>query len=248
MQDQNPREAKEGSTMNTYRKLRFPILIGAGVAAAGVLLYQTNSRIDSRVTQGAIGKREVYRDGQVSSADVKAMPGAAPVAIKVLLESKEFKAVAKNPAFTAVLKEPRFQALAQNANFLSAMANPSFSDLSNNLLFLQYMQSNAFADMAAGITLDMSQTAVQQAVQGSLVAANAQSLAQNPAFSNLFYNASFLFAMNQSLKQDLVFLLTFNSFHELVNNQVFANLMSMSEFQSALSSGMSSNLAAAVMQ
>jgi len=74
--------------MNTYRKLRFPILIGAGVIAAGGLLYFSTARINSQHTLGAIGKRDVYRDAQVNASDVKATPGTAPVATQVLLESK----------------------------------------------------------------------------------------------------------------------------------------------------------------
>ena len=65
--------------MTSLRKWRFPILIGSGLIAAGVLFYFSNTHVSTDKTQGAIGQRDVYRDGQVNSADV-ATPGSAPVA------------------------------------------------------------------------------------------------------------------------------------------------------------------------
>src|ERR1700730_5254418 len=125
------------------RKLRFPILIGIGVIGAGILLYQATSRIDSQHTQGAIGQRDVYRNGQVSAADVKANPGSAPVAAKVLMESKEFKALAKNEAFQGLLANQSFQALSQNSNFLNLLQNPSFFQLQQNQAFVNLMQNGS---------------------------------------------------------------------------------------------------------
>jgi hypothetical protein len=45
--------------MTTLRKWRFPILIGAGLIAAGALFYVSNYRVNPEKTQGAIGKRDV---------------------------------------------------------------------------------------------------------------------------------------------------------------------------------------------
>ncbi len=89
--------------MTSLRKWRFPILIGSGLIAAGVLFYFSKTHVSSDKTQGAIGKRDVYRDGQVNSADV-ATPGSAPVATQAILESSEFKSLAKNPAFQELMK------------------------------------------------------------------------------------------------------------------------------------------------
>ena len=235
--------------MNTYRKFRFPILIGAGVIAATVLLYQTSSRIDSRNIQGAIGKRDVYRDAQVNAADVNASPGLAPVALKVLLESKEFKAVAKDPAFQTVMANSQFQELARNQAFLSAMANPAIASLTNNAAFLQYVRSESFARMIAGVHASMSQGEVQQAVQSSLKASSSEALTSNAAFNLLMYNANFLMALqNQSLKAGLVSTLSLDAFAGLVSNPAYQGLMRSSNFLSALSSGMSANLAASAIQ
>ena len=65
--------------MTKLRKWRFPVLIGSGIIAACGLVYFANGHIGTDKTQGAIGKRDVYRDAQVSSSDV-ATPGSAPVA------------------------------------------------------------------------------------------------------------------------------------------------------------------------
>ena len=230
--------------MNTYRKLRFPILIGAGVAAAGVLLYFSNTRINSQHTMGAIGKRDVYRDAQVNASDVKATPGTAPVATQVLLESKEFKAIAKNPAFSAVMSNVSFQVLAQNQAFLSALSNPSFAELVNNGLYSQYLKSDAFANMVANLHSNMTKEDLTLAVQSSLVASSAQALASNSAFNLMMYNASFLSALNnQALKQNLVSLVSSNALASLAKDSLFQGLLQQSAFQNALLAGTSASLA-----
>src|SRR5580700_10128804 len=128
--------------MTTLRKWRFPILIGAGLVAAGVLFYVSSNRVNPEKTQGAIGKRDVYRDGQVASADVDPA-GSAPVAVKAVLESGEFKALAKNPAFQEVLSSASFAQLASNQSFVSLLANASFQKLAQDKSFAALLQSSS---------------------------------------------------------------------------------------------------------
>src|ERR1700733_6593614 len=132
--------------MTSLRKWRFPILIGSGLIAAGILFYFSTTHVGSDKTQGAIGKRDVYRDGQVNSADV-ATPGSAPVATQAILESSEFKALAKNQAFqelksnsdfSALSSNVNFQAVMRNANFLMLARQQGFADLVHTQLFKQY--------------------------------------------------------------------------------------------------------------
>ncbi len=59
-----------------------------------LLMYFSSARVSSEKTQGAIGKRDVYRDSQVNTADIAA-PGQAPVATTAILESSEFKSLAQ---------------------------------------------------------------------------------------------------------------------------------------------------------
>src|ERR1700728_5513796 len=99
--------------MTSLRKWRFPILIGSGLIAAGILFYFSNAHVSSDKTQGAIGQRDVYRDGQVNSADV-ATPGSAPVATTAILESSQFKSLAKNQAFQELMKDQSFARLSND--------------------------------------------------------------------------------------------------------------------------------------
>ena len=112
----------------TLRQWRFPILIGSGLLAAGILFYFANTHLSTDKTQGAIGKRDVYREGQVNSADV-AQPGTAPVATQAILESSEFKELAKNPAFVSALKDGSLAMALKSPAFTSALQQASVHEL-----------------------------------------------------------------------------------------------------------------------
>jgi hypothetical protein len=127
--------------MTSLRKWRFPILIGSGLIAAGILFYFSKTHVSSDQTQGAIGKRDVYRDGQVNSADV-ATPGSAPVATQAILESSEFKALAKNPAFQQLLNDDSFKHLKDNAVFLAVFGNVNFREAAQHAEFGALIQSH----------------------------------------------------------------------------------------------------------
>src|SRR6202046_5718477 len=117
--------------MTSLRKWRFPILIGSGLIAAGILFYFSNAHVSSDKTQGAIGQRDVYRDGQVNSADV-ATPGSAPVATDAILQSSEFKSLAKNPAFQELLRADAFNQLSRSSNFVGLLNNSEFRSSMQN--------------------------------------------------------------------------------------------------------------------
>src|ERR1700680_4530135 len=104
---------REDDKMTTARKWRFPILIGGGLIAAGILLYFANARQSSHNTQGAIGNRDVYRAGQVTASNV-AKPGEAPVATAVVLQSADFKSIANTEAFQSLLSDESFKKLRQD--------------------------------------------------------------------------------------------------------------------------------------
>lgn len=143
--------------MSSLRKWRFPILIGSGLIAAGVLFYFSSSHVSSDKTQGAIGKRDVYRDGQVASADV-ATPGSAPVATQAILESSEFKSLAKNPAFQQMVQSSEFNALSQKNAFGLLLSDPNFRQALQNLQFAAMVHSLTFQNALrdhADLTLAM---------------------------------------------------------------------------------------------
>lgn len=81
--------------MTTLRKWRLQILIGGGLMAAGALISPANAQDDPGQTHGGIGKRDVYRDAQVNSADVDT-PGSAPVASQAIFQGNELKSPPKN--------------------------------------------------------------------------------------------------------------------------------------------------------
>jgi hypothetical protein len=204
--------------MTTIRKWRFPILIGAGLIAAGSLFYFSSYRINPEKTQGAIGKRDVYRDGQVASADV-ASPGSAPVAVKAVLESGEFKALAKDPAFQEMLKSDSFTQLSTDAAFVRLLSDLHFQSM-----------TQAFAGLIHN-----------SATQGSSSADSAlfAGLAQNAQYSELVHSSNFQGMMHQ---QAFMNLMRNSSFQQMMRNSQFTSLVSQSSFQNALLSGNAANL------
>lgn len=249
--------------MSSLRKFRFPIFVSAGIVAAGALVYMTNPRINSRQTQGAIGNRSVYRDSKVDAADVQASPGSAPVAGKVLLESKEFKSLAKNQAFQSLMSNPAFAALSQNAQFLAVLQNANFVQMLQNAQFVQMLNNGVLHQVVvnlqngAGAQLkgESAQALAngtanfsQQTLTSFLNANSAQSLVSNPAFSNLMYNANFLsFMSNQANSQALANLIS-PAFSGLLANSQFHALLNQSSFLAALQSGSMSSLNASLQQ
>jgi len=83
--------------MTPLRKWRLQILIGGALMAAGALINPANAQDGPGLTHGGIGKRDVYRDAQVNSADVDT-PGSAPVAAQAFVPRDELKSLDKNHA------------------------------------------------------------------------------------------------------------------------------------------------------
>ena len=141
--------------MTSLRKWRFPILIGSGLIAAGVLFYFSKTHISSDKTQGAIGQRDVYRDGQVNTADV-ATPGSAPVATQAILESSEFKSLAKNQAFQELMKDASFAQLSREQSFVQLLSDRSFQTMAQSRMFAELVRMDAFKQaMAMGSAQEM---------------------------------------------------------------------------------------------
>lgn len=206
-----------------YRKLRFPILIGAGVLAAGLLLYHSNSRVDTRQTQGAIAQRDVYRDAEVKTADV-GTPGEAPVATKAILESKEFQALAKNEAFQNLMADANFARLAQNAQFLSMLRNSAFHRKLQSESFRQTLQAGSSAELASQLrNLSANDLAQKQAKKSS----------ENDSFARLASNAEFQAFWKAHADSHSL---------DLMRGSQFQALLARSDFQGALQRGMAAGL------
>ena len=240
------------SQTSTIRKWRFSILIGSGIVAAAALIYFSHVRINSEKTQGAIGNRDVYRDGKVDAASVGATPGSAPVATQVILESKEFQALAKNEAFQSVLSSGSFQQLARDKAFVGLISDASFVQMAQTQAFQGLIKQEGFRQALVASHNQLSE-GLQRQELGPRNAAFAalqknesfQSLARNEAFNSLLRNQAFSgLARNEAF----INLLTSGSFQSLVKDQGFQRLASQSSFQNALLSGSAANLSAGLIK
>jgi hypothetical protein len=221
--------------MTTLRKWRFPILIGSGLIAAAALVYFSNGHIGADKTQGAIGKRDVYRDGQVNSADV-ATPGSAPVATQAIFESSEFKALAKNPAFQQTLASEEFTELSHQQAFAGLLANEHFRALAGDEHFARLVNNAIFQkalseSLKGGLNRADIFAALHDKVDFERFAndKHMKALLENPAFAAMIQVQSF---NNLLAMQYFQFTMRLNE---------FALLASHADFQSRLEQGMFAN-------
>src|SRR5438876_10592665 len=162
--------------MATDSRKKYGMLIGVGVIAAAAVVVCSLYWPPSRGTEGAIGQRQVHRDGTGVRKDVKADPGKAPIAIKAFLKSKKFKKAAKKRGFVEV-DSKEFAALTDNADFINFLSTPGLRTFGANPLMpkvLQVIRSNSGKPM----TLQQVETAL-----------GAES--KTPAFARLQKNTSF---------------------------------------------------------
>jgi hypothetical protein len=205
--------------------------------AAGTLFYLANGHVSSRATQGTIAHRDVYRDGDVKPGDV-GTPGAAPVAVQAVLQSKDFQKLAKNQAFQVLMNDHSFQEMAKNRLFLGLLGNTALVQMSQNSAFQSAMRSEALkskllANGAQGMTSNL---------RNELFAANVSELANNSSFTSLLTDKSFHALLNQAAFGNL---LASSQFNLLMRNASFLTLASSAGFQNAMASS-AANLTAAV--
>jgi hypothetical protein len=207
--------------MTTVRKWRFPVLIGGGIVAAGVLVYLGNGHINSRATQGTIAHRDVYRDGEVKPGDV-GTPGA-------VLESKDFQKLAKDQAFQEVLSDAGFQKLVTDQSFLALLKSASFINLAQNNLFrLAMLNPGVVADLRARSAQD-----VTVRLKADLLAAGAQDLNANASFNAVINSSAFSSLLRRS---EFASVLARSEFGVVMSNAAFLRLASSSSFQNAMRS------------
>jgi hypothetical protein len=232
--------------MTTLRKWRFPILIGSGLIAAGALIYFSNGHISTEKTQGAIGQREVYRDSQVNSADV-AQPGSSPVATQAILESSEFKALAKNASFQELMRDDQFTELYRQGALAKLMGTADFRALAQNAQFAAAFRSAPFqaalrthSDLFVALKSELksdSHNAMSKADSHTL-----DSHTLGLADSNLkmlLKNESFVALANSRLFDHL---LSSAAFQANLRDRSFAELANRSDFQAAMMRGSSAEL------
>ena len=201
--------------MNSLRKWRFPILIGSGLIAAGILFYFSKTHVSSDKTQGAIGQRDVYRDGQVNSADVST-PGSAPVATQAILESSEFKSLAKNQAFQELLRQDAFNGSHRKA-FADLMANADFRAAAQDIHF-QALVNSAVFQAALRDHADLFKALKDQAEFKAMDSNGLRMLLKNDTFARL--------AREQAFHE----LIASNALRENLKNEAFLALIQRSDF------------------
>jgi hypothetical protein len=203
-----------------------------GLIAAGALVYFSNAHIGADKTQGAIGKRDVYRDSQVASADV-ATPGSAPVATEAILQDSEFKALAKNPEFQRLVTDANFAEVAHNGLF-SFLTDVDFKGLSSDPDFIDFIKSNTLHNnIRPGITRE-------ELISTMRTRPEFERLARDTRFKALSNHAAFLNALTDKA---LANLLIEGKLQPVMRLQEFSKMASSSAFALAVSNGSVARLA-----
>src|SRR5215510_154707 len=91
-------------------------------------------------TQGAIGKRDVYRDQAPATAQ-----SAPTTDADIAKQTEEFNKLMAIGQFKSTLSNPRFKNLASNPDFVKLMANANFIQLIANKSFAQAASSGALS-------------------------------------------------------------------------------------------------------
>src|SRR5215213_7872369 len=173
------------ATTNSNKK--FLVLIGGGILAAAAVVFFGFVWPPSKGTEGAIGQRQVYRDGTVLAKDVKADPGKAPIVIKAFLKSKRFRKAARKRGFVEV-ESKDFAALTENPDFINFLSTPGLRTFGANPLMpkvLQAIRSNPGQPM----TVQKLETALGPD-------------SKTPAFARLAKNTSFQRWLQQPVGAD----------------------------------------------
>jgi hypothetical protein len=217
--------------MTTLRKWRFPILIGSGLIAAAALVYFSHGHIGTDKTQGAIGKRDVYRDAQVASADV-ATPGSAPVATAAVLQSSEFKELAKNPAFQQLVNDSDFNQLTHDAAFFGVLADENFRVLAQDPLFSKLLSSTFFQkELTNNVRDGVNRDKIFESLHHDPEFVR---FANSKPLKNLLENRAFAGLVPLRSFQDLV---ATNALRQTMSFPAFYGLIFRSDFQNALKDG-----------
>src|ERR1041384_2589289 len=121
------------------------LLIGGAalltIGAVGAWKYSSTAGLES--TQGAIGKREVYRDNATKPADVAVTPGAAPVADQANAAAMKAKALDSNA--TSEMKAKAFDSNATSEMKAKAFDSNATSEMKAKVVaFNSEMKAKAF--------------------------------------------------------------------------------------------------------
>jgi hypothetical protein len=119
----------------------------AGAALATLLVYVSIfwPPVPRSWVQGAIGKRDVYRQDKLTDKDI-GVAGTAPVTvddIRKFQQSPEFKSLAGNAQFNQLVANPQFRKIVQDAASMKIQLSNACAPMCPNALPLQNLGQNA---------------------------------------------------------------------------------------------------------
>ena len=128
------------------KKKKYVWLGIAGAALATLLVYFSIfwPPVPRSWVQGAIGKRDVYRQDKLTDKDI-GVAGTATVTvddIRKFQESPEFKSLAGNAQFNELVADPRFQKIVQDAASTKIQVTLACAPVCVNALPVQNLAQN----------------------------------------------------------------------------------------------------------
>ena len=170
------------------KKKKYVWLGVAGAALATLLVYFSIfwPPVPRGWVQGAIGKRDVYRQDKLTDKDI-GVAGTVKVTvddIRNFLQSPEFKSLAGNAQFNQLVADPRFQKIVQDAASKNIQLAVRCAPACANALPVQNLAQNP-------------------EVQRLLNSAQFEHLKNDPQLSKIFTMASFGVMMTNSRFQNL---------------------------------------------
>jgi CO dehydrogenase/acetyl-CoA synthase epsilon subunit len=129
------------------KKKKYVWLAVAGAALATLLAYFSIfwPPVPRSWVQGAIGKRDVYRQETLTDKDV-GVAGTVKVTvddIRAFQQSPEFKSLAGNAQFNQLVANPQFQKIVQDAASMKIQLSNACTPVCPNALPLQNLGQNA---------------------------------------------------------------------------------------------------------
>src|ERR1035437_1529893 len=180
------------------KKKKYVWLGVAGAALATLLVYVSIywPPVPQSWVQGAIGKRDVYRQDKLTDKDI-GVAGTATVTvddIRKFQESPEFKSLAGNAQFNELVANAEFQKIVQDAASMKIQLSNACTPVCPNALPLQNLGQNA----------QVQQLLKNAQFQGLRNNTNFLALTAMPGFQASVLNSQFVQLAAQSQLSNLV--------------------------------------------
>ncbi len=199
---------REVRVSSQFQTKKFALVAaGALIVVLGVVYFSFfYPPVQKEDVQGAIGKRDVYRETNITAKDVTANSGPGGPSYA---------------GFVEFLKSPEFKSLANNGNYQGLV--------NNQAAFTQLASNNSFHALVNQVVANQG-----NALVNSIVVLVSSGLAQNNNFNQLIQSQQFQQAVESSSNfHELANNLTSNTaFQSLVHNNQFTQLMNNNAFYS----------------